>query len=314
LLPLASAIKLATISFAIFTAISVYWWAEKPSLSMWLTITLLVGASYPFYLALDTQQPTLMMAPILAASYAAARSGRLGLSGFLLALASAKPQLAISVGIAMALWALQDLRNRKSLLIACATTEALLFAASEYFSPQWIGRWLQALHAYKEYAKADSLIASFTGTTIANVLSILVLIATGYILWIRRENLAFTVAFSVAAFSLVIPFHIYDEILLLAPIVWLVFHHEEFDGWTSRILLAGVKVALCLGWICTAAISLLSLISTRVALVTWEFPLGLVGMLPITVFLALGHYGLYQRYRLIGRDLTKIDSMASVSR
>jgi Glycosyltransferase family 87 len=294
-LPFAAAEKLALVCFAALTAASVFWWAGKPTIHYWILATLLIAASFPFFYALYGRQPTLLIAGILAASFAAARSGRLTLCGFLLAVATSKPQLALPVALPIGAWALNEVRHRKAVILSFVGSGCILMIGSQFYSPNWLTRWIGVLCAYENYVAAKPLSTSLAGVRMGALLSALLLCSVAYVTWRCREDLPFTVAYCIAAFSLLIPFHIYDEVLLLAPITWLASNRKQFESWVGHLLLTAVVASLCMGWFSTTATSLLYLVSHRAALFVWEFPLGLTGILPFSIYVALCHYAFSRR-------------------
>lgn len=296
-LPLTVAEKLAQACFSVLTVASIAWWAGKPTIRCWIMTALLIAATLPFFLALYSCQPTLLFAAILAASFAAARSGRLTLCGLLLATALSKPQLALPVVLAIGAWALGDIRHRKRVLLSLAGSGCILMIASYYFSSNWLPGWFEVLRDYTQYTAAAPRLISLTGVYIGTTLSVVLLCSLAYAIWKYREDLPFTVAYCIAVFSLVMPFHHYDEVLLLAPITWIALNRDQFQGWTSRLLVAAIVLSLCMGGLSAIAISLVSVVSQPAALVIWDLPFRLSGIFPVTVILALAH-NLYYRNRV----------------
>ncbi len=301
-LPFVAAERFALISFAALTAGSVFWWAGKPTYRSWILATLLTAATFPFFYAFHGRQPTLLIAGVLAASYAAARSGKLVLCGLLLAIAVSKPQLAISVALPIGTWCLSEVRARKAVAFSFVGGGCFLMIASEFFSPNWFTVWIGVLRVYQGYVAARSLLVLSCGQLAGGLISLVLLSSAVFVAWACREDLPFTVAYCIATFSLIIPFHFYDELLLLAPISWLVFNRGQMESWTSRLLLAAVSITLCLGWFSAIAILLLYLANQRAALILWEFPLGLSEVLPYSVFIVLCHHAFLGRFRSFARS------------
>lgn len=296
-LPLSVAEKIAFLCFIALTGASVYWWADKPSPRYWILTTLLTAATFPFFSALYCLQPTLLIAALLAASHSAARSGRFIQCGILLALAESKPQLALPVTISLVFWAVSDLRNRKGLIFSFVGSSCVLMALSQLLSPGWFLEWIRVLQNYRQYTVATPLLAIVVGKQMAGLFSVAILCTILFAAWAWREGLPFTIAYSVTAFLLIIPCHPYDEVLLLAPITWLIFNRSRFDSWSSRLLIAAVTIALRGGWVTTTFVALLNFVSQRAAHVVWACPLGLVGVVPWALFIALFHYAFIGRYR-----------------
>lgn len=295
-LPLVVAERLASFLFAMLSAASVYWWAGKITIRFWAFVTLLFGASFPLVFGLYGLQPTLPVAGILAAAYAAARSNRLGLCGVLLAFSASKPQLAICVALPVAAWAFADLRRRKKLLFSLVCCTCAMTAACEYFTPGWFGRWLGVLRAYGHYTGAKPLLFDLMGSYIGTGAFAVILVAAIAIIWICREDLAFSTACSIAAFSLLIPFEHYNGVMLLAPVLWIAAHRESFAEGTASLLYAAVAIALCEQWLSTVALTLLHLFNPELASALWGVPLSLSGQLPAATFLAIYYYAFSRRF------------------
>ena len=213
----------------------------------------------------------------------------------------AKPQLAIAVALPMGAWILNDLKQRKVAVISFVCSAYILLIGSQFFSPNWFTEWLGVLRSYDRYVAGKPLLVLSMGPLLGNIFSVLILASVAYVIWKWREDLPFTVAYCVAAFSLLIKYHFYDEMLLLAPITWLAFNRVRFTRWTSRILFAAVAISLCMGWFFMIAISLLYMVNQRAALIVWEFPLGLAGSLPFLVFFSLWQQAFLIRSRLFIR-------------
>lgn len=290
-LPLAAAERLASFLFALLSAASVCWWAGRITIRLWVLATLLLAASFPFIYGLYGLQPSLLVAGILSAAFAAARSNRLALCGALLALSVSKPQLAIFLVLPLAAWVLADLRRRKRLLLSFACCAFALALASGYFVPGWFVRWLGVLRAYGQYTGAKPLLFNLMGNYIGAGLSAAILIAAIAMIWICRQDLAFSTACCVAAFSLLIPFEQYNGVMLLAPILWMASHRETFAEGPANLFYAAVAVALCEHWLSAVAISLLHLLNPGLACALWWVPLSLSGMVTLATFLAIFYYG-----------------------
>src|SRR5262249_8231556 len=111
----------------------------------------LIMASYPALEALFVGQIGLLVAFLLAATFAALRTDRLLLAGVFLAMSAMKPQLMALVTLYLVVWALQDWRLRKRFIYGFSLTFAFLISASLIVLPHWISSWVHALLAYRHY-------------------------------------------------------------------------------------------------------------------------------------------------------------------
>lgn len=295
LLPLHLAKILAFLAFGALTAASIAWWTGRGSPRFILLASLLTAASFPCYYALVALQPTVLIASFMAAAYAAARRGNLILCGVLLALACTKPQLAIGMIGPLLAWVLHDLRGRKMLPLAFFTTLLLLLALGQLLLPGWIPKWLGILSAYSAYARATPVLFNF-GRLPGMVLTAAVVGSAAVAIWRRRNDLAFTSALGIATVLLAVPLHIYDQYLLLVPVLWLFVNRELFSGWTGRRLLLALEISITLGWFWQILLVPVYLLSRHATTILWGVPFGASWVIPFTAFLPL----VYRAFRIGG--------------
>jgi hypothetical protein len=293
LAPLALAEKIAFPVLAALMVASVAWWSGKAHPRYILLVSLLAASTFPGYYALIALQPTVLIAAAMAASYAAARRNHLLLSGFLLAFACTKPQLAIGVVVPLLAWAAYDSRRRWRLPVAFAATGLLLILVGQLLLPGWIPEWLGVVHAYARYARATSMISSF-GRYPGMVLGAAIVAAVAIATWRHRDNLAFTTALCISAVLLVVPLHLYDQFLLLCPAVWLFANRDSFADWAGRMLLVTLDISLTIGWIWQVLLVPVYLLSQKAALILWGLPFGLIAVLPYAAFLPLFYWAFWK--------------------
>ena len=151
-------------------------------------------------------------------------AGYFALAGFLLALATIKPQLALPVAGWLVLWAVSDWRRRQTFFWSFALTAAIFLAASEYILPGWIGQFRDAVAAYRQYTGgAGSLLDVLATPVLGKILAAVAVIAVVVTGWRVRRASHDSVAFStmlalVLAVTLVIvpSFAPYNQVLLAA--------------------------------------------------------------------------------------------------
>ena len=96
------------------------------------------------------QQPTILVATLLAAVAVALLRNWNGLAGCLLACATIKPQLVVLLIVWLLLWALLNWKTRNRLLLGFSMTLTLLLAGAFLLWPSWFSEWLQVLGVYRK--------------------------------------------------------------------------------------------------------------------------------------------------------------------
>ena len=114
-------------------------------------VIILTFGSYAVVQGIKLQQLTLVVSALIAGCAAALVAGHFALAGFLLALATIKPQLALPVAGWLGLWAVSNWRRRQVFVWSFGLTTAIFLAASEYVLPGWFGQFREAVAAYRQY-------------------------------------------------------------------------------------------------------------------------------------------------------------------
>lgn len=276
------------LAFAVFlaaTAWSVYSWLGRDLRLAGIAILLSVGA-YPTVVALQLRQPTLLYASILAMTVASLKNQRLVAGGVLFALATGKPQIAIAIFIPVMVWCLARWPIRKSFLLSFLATEAALWTLAFAFVPDWIPHWVSTLRLYS--ADATPLAVGLAGTAAGLVAGVMGLAVVTAVSWKYADrNLLFAASFSIAVFQFLIPYQIYNSVLLFAPFCWIAQnrHLSEKENW-SRLLMDAVWIALGMLFLITAVLSLIAAASPAVAAGAHTVPLGVSLIIPIVTLLA----------------------------
>ncbi len=297
LLPFPAAQLVALAICLVATALSVTVWLESYGIGLSSEICgVLVFASYPVVLGLQLRQPTLIVCALLAGVYYCVRSGRLVIAGVLAALSTCKPQLAIAVLLPLSIWSIGEWRARKRFPIATAAGLAMLLLASELVSGGWFPHWIHTLRAYVHYAGTTPLLADLLG---GHCVKPVAMTLVGAVVWVScrycDQDLQFAVSFSIAAFQLLFPFQIYNEVLLLPAALWLAKNASKF---TSRgqlhILLYGCSwIVLGAGWAAAIGLALANLIAPGAGVKLWQLPLLTAWLYPVGVWLALAAYAAF---------------------
>ena len=262
----------------------------------WLLLTM---SCLPTIQGLKLQQLTLLVAAVVAGSWAALARERLMLAGVLLALATIKPQLAFLLVLWLAIWVSGDWPNRRRLFWSFGITMAALIGTSELLLPGWIGEFKKAMDAYYQYTGGGtSLLDSIFTTLWGRIVALAVIAVLVFVHWNMREKpasspeFAYSLSLTLATTLLVIPmFAPYNQVLLLPAVM--VLMRFEFDckdrSLLPRFVFWIVDAAVFWPFI-TAAITVILLFASvprtilqRGALV----PLYTTLAIPVSVYIAL---------------------------
>jgi len=217
----------------ILTLASVPLWLRvlrwRPQIAVTAILMILTIGSFPVVQGLKLQQLSLLVGGLIAAGAAALVAGYFSLAGFLLAVATIKPQLVLPMAAWLVLWAISDWRQRWRFVLSLGATTAVLFAASEYILPGWIGRFREAVAAYRQYTGgAGSLLDVLATPVLGKVIAGAAVIAVAAVGWrfrrVAQDSAAFgtILALVLAVTLMIVPtFAPYNQVLLL-PAVFLV--------------------------------------------------------------------------------------------
>jgi hypothetical protein len=212
---------------------SVFLWLRvlswRPAATVAAVVVMLTFGSFPVVQGIKLQQLSLLVGGLIAACAAALVAGYFSLAGFLLALATIKPQLALPTAAWFVLWALSDWQERQRFVWSLGLTTAVLLAASEYVLPGWMGRFRNAVVDYRQYTGGagsllDVLATPLLGKAIAGVAVVTVAAAGWRLRRVRHDSTAFStmLALVLAVTVVIVPtFAPYNQILLL-PAVFLI--------------------------------------------------------------------------------------------
>jgi hypothetical protein len=272
----------------ILTLASVFLWLRvlrwRPGIAVTAILIVLTIGSYPAMQGIMLQQLTLVVSALLAGCAAALIGGNFALAGFLLALATIKPQLALPVAGWLVLWAASDGRGRRGFLLSFGITAAILLAASEYVLPGWIGRFRDAIAAYRQYTGgAGSLLDVLTTPVMGKIIATILVLAVAVTGWrlrrVSHQSDAFSVMLAlVLAVTLVIvpTFAPYNQVLLL-PAVFLIA-----AGWKklwsrdrlTRMVCGFAFLVVFWPWLISCGLMLASMLLTSdVVQKAWTLPL-----------------------------------------
>ncbi len=242
------------------TLASVFLWLRvlrwQPSVTVTASLIVLTFGSYAVVQGIKLQQLTLVVSALLAGCAAALVAGYFALAGFLLALATIKPQLALPVAGWLMLWALSDWRRRQIFFWSFALSTAIFLAASEYILPGWIGQFRDAVAAYRQYTGgAGSLLDVLATPALGKILAAVAVIAVAVTGWRVRfashDSVAFSTMFAlvlVVTLVIVPSFAPYNQVLLLPAVFLIAASWKELWSRNRLTRMACVLAVLVVFW------------------------------------------------------------------
>jgi len=292
--------------FLVFlTAASVLLWMRafrwRPSCITIATCVLLTLGSFPAAQGLKLQQLSLLVSGLIAGCALALAADQLALAGILLAVATIKPQLVLPLAAWLVLWALSDLRRRQRFLWGFGLALAALVGAGEYILPGWVGRFGDAVVAYRRYTGgAGSLLNVLITSGWGNVLTVFVLLSVAAVCWRVRKADKGTDAFDLASALvlavtvLVVPMVApYNQLLFLPAIFLLVRNWNAIWNKNRATRLVGLITATVVLWPWIATLGLMAaslwLPASSIQRL-WALPILTSLAIPLAVSALLGLY------------------------
>jgi hypothetical protein len=173
-------------------------------------------------------------------------------------------------------WVFFKWNERWRWMLGFVATLLVLFAASEYLLPGWLGEFGDGLRAYQKYTGGQSALDVFLPPLLAIPLRILVVVQVMRVCWRTRSALGgtpasrYSLCLMLTASLCVAPnFAAYNQVLLLPAVLW-------SDG--RRWLSFGTnRLARFLAWLFAALLSWPWLICTLMMLATGIVPAETVG-------------------------------------
>lgn len=226
---------------------------------------LLVMGSFPAAQGIKLQQLTVLVSALLAAAAAALAAGWFALAGLLLALSTIKPQLVAPLLICLFIWVIGDWSHRWRLLASFSLAMAFLIGAAEWVLPGWIGKFLAALTAYRQYTGGVSILQTLLTPVGGMIVTAGLLLALALLAWRLRPapagspafNLLFALVLGVTV--LVIPtWAPYNQLLLLPALILLLRDWRRLArlGRLARLLSLLVAALIVWPWLATLYLSL----------------------------------------------------------
>ena len=261
-------------------------WAQASMIIFTIgSLTVMQGLKLP--------QLTLLVAGLVAIGLALLASNRPIAAGIVLACATIKPQLVWLLFLWLTIWTLADWRRRYRWAASFLFTIAILCAASEWYLPHWIPRFLQALQRYRSYNDAVSILDKLLPVYWGSVLGVLAVAATVYICWKNRRltqdspMFAAMASLTLAVTVIVTPsYALYNEVILLPALLLLVRDRQRLwnQSRVSRVLLSLAAVCLLWQWLASIVLAGLSFVlALRTFETAWAVPLWTVHFLSVAV-------------------------------
>jgi len=288
--------------FILLTAASIPLWLRalrwRPPLALTAILVILTLGTLPVVLGIKLEQLTLLVGGMIATCVVLLAADYLVLAGVLLALATIKPQLVLPLTAWLVLWACGNYRKRRRFIWSFGLSMAALVAGAEFLMPGWIGVFVKALAAYRQYTGSPvSILALFTTSGWGLFLSALTLLVLAAVCWRGRRLSARDPAFALLSALVlgitvvVIPMaSLYNQILLL-PAVLLIVRHARFL-WSkdplTRLLCALAASVMIWPWVAALALSFASLVMPdELVLKAWAIPLWTSMTIPLGVMVLL---------------------------
>jgi hypothetical protein len=258
---------------------------------------LLVMGSFAAAQGIKLQQLTVLVSALLAGAASALAAGWLSLAGLLLALSTIKPQLVVPLLIFLLLWVIGDWSKRWPLLASFSIAMACLVGAAEWVLPGWIGKFIAALEAYRQYTGGVSILQTLLAPAGGMVVTAGLLIALAVIGWKLRRAPAGSPAFSLmlalvlSVTTIVIPtWAPYNQLLLLPAVILLLrdWRHLARFGSLTRLLYLLVAALVIWPWVATLYLSAAWFFQPALAVQRgWTLPLYTSMLIPFGIMVLL---------------------------
>ena len=292
----AQAIFRCLLLFGIAVSIPAWMYATglRKNMPWVLSAIVLAIGTYPAVLEFHMQNLAALVAVLLALSAAAAAGSWFGLSGFLLALATIKPQLSLLFVLCFLVWTAGCWSQRKRLALSFTATLFVLVLAGEMILPNWISKFFGAIQAYRSYASDPSILQFAFGTIFSRLAAIilcgaLLLVAVRYRkCWAGSAEFGWLMACAATVTLAILPVTVYNQVLLIPAllVLWL-----QIDNASNLLPRALAKASFaCVGWqwITAAILAVCSLLVVPEQLRTLaSIPLLTLMALPPVVLLAV---------------------------
>ena len=268
--------------------------------SDWATLAiigLLSLTNFPMLESIYLQQPALLAAAFLAGACAALVSGRMVLSGMLLAWATIKPQLCLFIVPWIIFWGCSDWIRRRNVVLSFAATWSILVCASELLLHGWIYEFVQALIAYEQYNGTSSILTLFFGEVGSMVVITILITSVGFASWRARcerassERFYFILCLLLVSTLVMMPTIYPTAQIVLLPAIFLIVKDSQqiwSGGRWTRLVYVGVLGLMIWPWVGALLFFILQIgISIERLRAAWIVVLAPVPLLPPSLLVLL---------------------------
>lgn len=245
-------------------ALSIPLWGSAMGLRAGLPIILasavLALSSPPAVMEYFQQNLTALVVLFVAAAAAAIYKKWLMLGGFLLGLATMKPDGTCLMILWFVFWAASSWKDRQRLLWSFNGTLSALIVGAELLSPGWLKRFLSAVKEYPAYGTDPSILQVLLPPLAAKLAAVGLILLLLAICWRQRKAGAGSDGFGwalawvgTATFMLLPKLAAYNQVLLIPALLFLIGNFRHISP-VRRLPRAMTKAAFaCLMWQWAAA-------------------------------------------------------------
>jgi hypothetical protein len=282
---------------AMLTAASVRLWLKfidwriLPATVAALTVFTL--GSFAAVQGIKLQQLSLLVSAMIASAAVLLTCGQLFAAGFLLAIATIKPQLVILLVVWLLLWSVAGWRDRQNFFWGFLLGTLLLIGAGEYVLPGWISHFADAVAAYRRYTENRSPVDALTTPAVSAVLTAALVFVTLALCWRHRNSpvhsfgFQLVTAFMLLATLLLAPSNApYNQVLLLPGILLILrsWHKLWTKGIWSRLFCVLMVTSMAWPWVSSFFLMLASIVLPSPTIQkAWAVPLWTSITLPLIV-------------------------------
>jgi hypothetical protein len=290
------------------TAAGIFLWMKgisfRASPNVAVSVVLLTLCSYPILEGLFAEQVGLVVGFFAAAGLAALAAGKHVTAGWLLALATIKPQMVVMLICFLLLWSVAKWRERRRFAETFAAIEILLCMSASLIWPRWVQNWLAVLFNYHTYSTPPlvvELLGGKLGALLGPPLIAIFLAITILVAWRARIHstmlpafwLAVALILSITVVAILPGQAVYDHIMLLPGIILAVRFRRQIASGPRLIRWLFWVSAFTLFWQWMAAAAILVIrpfISSEqfYSVGVFSLPIRMAGSFPFALFAMLG--------------------------
>jgi hypothetical protein len=257
-----------------------------------VSLTLVFGG-FQVVQGLKLQQLSLLVAFFIAMAFMALSREQLLGAGVLMGLAMIKPQLASPVAAWLMLWTASRWRERWKFAAGFIGCVVLLAVGAEFLLHGWMGKFADAISAYRRYAAGGRLLDQMLPAATAVPILACLLVGVALACWRVRnldagdERFLLITALVLAVTLLIPPMYPPHYQLLLLPGVFLLVRDARPLNIVFRFMLVLTAGMMVWSWLLAISLAGASFFTLR-AQQYWDVPLWTTVVFPIPVIACLG--------------------------